>query len=197
MREVNRDARRKQNHGVPERQVSDPRGNTGRGHRLVRIGKYGRVRVVHDWPLGCEVRPQIFTGDAFGAFAADPRHRVVAGVEQCAEERGEEHHFGKDEPAHAPHERAFHLGVRNAGVVFLNDLREPEEQHQPENRRADVQGRMARRLTGLQQVQPVTDADERQENAERDEDGIPTVVRDVVDRVVVIVIVCRHDAVAP
>ncbi len=48
---------------------------------------------------------------SFGVEAAEVRHRQVADVEQRAEERGEEHHLGEDEPAHAPAEREVDLLV--------------------------------------------------------------------------------------
>src|SRR3546814_5733154 len=62
-------------------------------------------------PRRAEAFPQQRVGHHAVAGAAQPRQRVLAGVEQRAEERAEEHHLGEDEPHHPQPERAVDLLV--------------------------------------------------------------------------------------
>ena len=65
---------------------------------------------------------------SLAAFAAEPGHRQLARVEQRAEERREEHHFGNDEPHHSHAERAVDVEVVEARLVLVDDGAEPAEE---------------------------------------------------------------------
>ncbi len=62
-------------------------------------------------------------------LAPEPGDGEDAGVEQRAEEGGEEHDLGEDEPAHAPAERDVHLVVVGAGLALPHHGAEPTEEH--------------------------------------------------------------------
>ena len=71
----------------------------------------------------------VFGPDQLRHQAAQVGHRQLADVEQRAEEGEEEHHLGKDEPAHAPAERRVHLLVVMVRLGFADHRAEPAEQH--------------------------------------------------------------------
>ena len=68
-----------------------------------------------------EQRVQQLVAHDLGAFAAQPRHRQHARIEQRAEERGEEHHLGEDEPHHSHAERAVDVEAVDALLVLADD----------------------------------------------------------------------------
>ena len=97
------------------------------GRELVRAGDAvgrGRHRA-----LGAGGRPGGIVTGPQQLVGADPVHRPLAHVKQRAEERGEEHDLGENEPRHAPAERAVHLLVVGAGFAFADHLAEPAEHH--------------------------------------------------------------------
>jgi hypothetical protein len=73
-------------------------------------------------------------GHGLFTLARQPGHRKYPHVEECAEERSEKHHFGKNEPAHGHYEGPLDLGVGHAALVFLNHGAEPGVQHASQQR---------------------------------------------------------------
>jgi hypothetical protein len=96
----------------------------------------------------------------------------VAHVEQRAEEGDEEHHLGKDEPAHAPAERAIHLRAVQPGATFLDHRAEPAEQHVGQQQATDEKDQrpVGFRPRGLQVVEPGGQAEHGDEHADRGDD---------------------------
>ena len=84
----------------------------------------------------------VFGPDQLRHQAAEVGYRELADVEQRAEEGEEEHHLGKDEPAHAPAERCVDLLVVKPSFGFADYRAEPAEQHheQHANPAATIQG---------------------------------------------------------
>ena len=80
-------------------------------------------------PLGLEPRPQLLQRVA----AAQPGDRQHAQIEKSAEECGEKHHLGKDEPAHRPAERAIDLVVEQSALALPDNRAEPAHQHVDEH----------------------------------------------------------------
>ena len=76
-------------------------------------------------PSSLEAFPQY----CVGVTLAQPGHRQHAHVEQGAEEGGEEHHFGENEPAHAPAEGTIHLLIVFARLGLGDDSAKPAEHH--------------------------------------------------------------------
>ncbi len=87
-------------------------------------------------PGGFELRPEEVVGGELHALAAEPGHRQDACVEQCAEERCEEHHFREDEPHHSHAERAVHLQVVDAVLILADHGGEPAGEHVGQQQRA-------------------------------------------------------------
>ena len=81
-------------------------------------------------------RVQQLVADDLGALAAQPRHRQRTRVEQRAEERGEEHHLGEDEPHHSHAERAVDIQAVHALLVLTDDGAEPADEHEHHQREA-------------------------------------------------------------
>jgi len=73
-------------------------------------------------------------GHRLRSLAAEPGQRQLPGVEQRAEERGEEHDLGKDEPHHPHAEGTVHLHVVDARLVLRDHGAEPaiEQGEQPQ-----------------------------------------------------------------
>ncbi len=86
------------------------------------------VRVDHQWPGELEIRPQ-HIGYTLVAVAAQPGSGKGAGIEECTEERREEHDLGKNEPAHAHAERTVHLLAVQPLVTFFHHAAEPAKHH--------------------------------------------------------------------
>ncbi|KAG1392659.1 hypothetical protein G6F59_014540 [Rhizopus arrhizus] len=118
-----RDARGQQQRGVDG-------GQPERAHRLELFDHAGRTEV---GPGGLEVGPQ----HQAVIDVAQPRRGDRARVPERAEERGEEHHFREDEPAHAPTVRTVDTLAVHAGFGFLDGVAEPVVQHddQPDESR--------------------------------------------------------------
>ena len=89
-------------------------------------------------PARLESRPQEQVGEEPRALAAEPRHRQLPRVVERAEERGEEHHLGEDEPRHAHAERAVHARVVQAALALADHGAEPTEEHVGDARESDV-----------------------------------------------------------
>ncbi|KAG1184938.1 hypothetical protein G6F35_014981 [Rhizopus arrhizus] len=106
-----RDARGQQQRGVDG-------GQPERAHRLELFDHAGRTEV---GPGGLEVGPQ----HQAVIDVAQPRRGDRARVPERAEERGEEHHFREDEPAHAPTVRTVDTLAVHAGFGFLDGVAEP------------------------------------------------------------------------
>ncbi|MCY1267490.1 hypothetical protein D9M70_159290 [compost metagenome] len=123
------EAGRHQQDGVDQRQVP------GIDHRLGRREQLG-IRVVQQRPGVFEVRPE-HVGHTLGTLSAEPGTGPHADVEQRAEEGGEEHHFGEDEPAHAPAEGAVHLPAVEPRAAFADHIAEPAEHHVGDQQAAD------------------------------------------------------------
>src|SRR5205814_2245815 len=90
------------------------RGNGAEG----RVGPTADVPRAVGGPDGLELRPEDEVAEHLDTLAAEPRHRQHARIEQCAEERGEEHHFRKDEPHHPHAETTIDLQVVEAVLVL-------------------------------------------------------------------------------
>ncbi len=119
------------------------------------------------------------TGSSARACAPRPWHPrrepgtgEVADVEQRAEEGGEEHHLGEDEPAHAPAERAVHLCAVESGAALADDVAEPAEQHVGDDQPADEEDprAMGFLVAGGEVVEPGTQAEHRHQQADAGDD---------------------------
>jgi hypothetical protein len=150
--------------GVDQRQA--PRADDFFGWReQFRIGR------VQQRPGELEVRPE-HVRDAFRPFATERRAGDVAHIKQRTEEGDEEHHFGEDEPTHAPAERAIQLRAVETRAAFLDHRAEPAEQHVRQQQAADEKdvravGFRARRL---QIVEPGGEAVHGDGHADRGDD---------------------------
>jgi len=121
------------------------RGHTeGRNDVKASVGTRAQVSGAIGRPAGGVVRPQHQLVEYLGAFATDPWHRELSGVEQCAEERGEEHHFREDEPDHAHAERTVHRQVVHAILVLADNGVEPAEEHERQQQESRQQRDRAR-----------------------------------------------------
>ena len=69
-----------------------------------------------------EALPQQQVGEEIVAVAAKPGNRHVTCVKQGAEESGEEHHFGEDEPEHSLPKRFIDLLVVQAAPAFPDHI---------------------------------------------------------------------------
>ncbi len=130
-----------------------------------------RVGVVEQRPAVLETGPE-HVADALVAFAAEPGANPVADVEQRTEEGGEEHHFGEDEPGHAPAERAVHLRAVEAGTALAYHGAEPAEHHVGDQQRADEEDQRPVGLVafGREVVEPAAQAvDGNQQRQGRDD----------------------------
>ncbi len=121
--------------------VSEGDGDTGRNQQngvdqwqlpgadyLFRAGEGSGIRVDHQRPLIDELGPE-HVGHALVALTTEPRSGEGTHIKECAEERGEEHHLGKDEPAHAHAEGTVHLRAVEPLAAFLHHVAEPAEHH--------------------------------------------------------------------
>ena len=122
--------------------------------------------------------PQELVGQRAVAFAAEPRQRELARVEQRAEERGEEHHLREDEPHHAHAERGVDLRV----VAALQRLARSRRRTTPNSTPASSPGRRRtrsrpRRVPFNQLATPIISG----EQGDRAEERPAAVVRDEVD----------------
>ena len=87
-------------------------------------------------PRAFVVRPEEEVREYLHALPREPRHRQRARVEERAEEGGEEHDLGEDEPHHSHAEGAVHLVVVGAVLTLADDGREPTEEHVGDQDRA-------------------------------------------------------------
>ena len=104
--------------------------------------------------------------------------RDVAYVEQGAEERREEHHFGKDEPAHTPAEREVDLLVVEPVLGLAYHGAEPAEHHRQQHREAGEHQPRAHRI----RVEPGRGAKRHQQQRARTGDRPVRWLRHVVVR---------------
>ena len=86
-------------------------------------GPVGRPRCLVALPRKC-------VGEELRALATQPRHRELARIEQRAEERGEEHDLGEDEPHHPHAERAVDTLVVAAVLALVDHCAEPADEHE-------------------------------------------------------------------
>ena len=136
MRPGDRGAGGKQDQGVEG-------GEAGCFHRVFGNGELAGVGQLQQRPGGDETRPQDFVRRCLVADAAEPGHGEVADVEQRAEKRSEEHHFGENEPGHAPAEADIYLVVVAAALALLDHGAEPAAEHADENQETDAHGEAA------------------------------------------------------
>src|SRR5690606_22185037 len=122
-----------QQNGIDQRQAP------GTDH-TIRCGKEPRVWVVQQRPGVFEARPEHVT-DALVALSGKPGPDPVADIEQRPEESCEEHHLGKDEPGHAPTERAVHLRTVEPRAAFPHYGTKPAEHHRSEEHTSELQSR--------------------------------------------------------
>ena len=78
-------------------------------------------------PHRFETGPDLQIGFNLFTRARQPGQRQGARVEQCAEESAEEHHLGKDEPAHAPAIGHVDLLAVLAALTFRDHAAKPAE----------------------------------------------------------------------
>jgi hypothetical protein len=158
------------------RQEQQRRIDRGQAERRDRLeGAADRGRAVRG-PGGLEFRPQEQVGREPGALAAEPRHRQLPRVVQRAEERGEEHHLGEDEPHHPHAERAVDAGVIHARLVLGDDGAEPAVEHVQHGQEAGPEDER-REVYPVQQRRRAQHHDEQRN---RTDDGPLAAVRDVV-----------------
>ena len=111
------------------------RGDVERGNDILDFSEFTgqsihrHVRSQQQRPDIFKGRPEEFVGGSAGPLSPQPRHGVNPGIEQGAEKRGEEHHFRKDEPRHAPAETDIHLFVVYPAQAFIYHVPEPDEEH--------------------------------------------------------------------
>src|SRR5205085_12446111 len=113
-KESDRESAGEQDRGV-ERGYAD-RGNGAEG----RVGPAADVPRAVGRPDGLELRPENEVAEHLDTLAPEPRHRQHARIEQRAEERGEEHHLGEDEPHHSHAETTIDLQVVDAVLVLAD-----------------------------------------------------------------------------
>ncbi|MNO91840.1 hypothetical protein D3C76_833970 [compost metagenome] len=129
------------------------------------------IRRVEQRPGKLEIRPE-HVRHAFGAFTAEPGPGQVAHIKQRTKEGDEEHHLGKDEPGHAPAERAVQLRAVKPGTTLLDHRAKPTEEHVGQEQRAQEEDPwpMGFWAPGLEVVEPGTQAEHRDEHADRGND---------------------------
>ena len=129
-------------------------------------------------PAGAVAVPQQRVGHHAVAFAAEPRQRELARVEQRAEERGEEHHLGEDEPHHPHAERGVDLLVVVAARSIRGSRRRTSRTASPASmREADEEHRLAPAGSLIQ----LASAEHGGEQRDRAEERPAAAVRHVVD----------------
>ena len=138
-------------------------------------------------PRSVEIIPQQQPGEALHALAAQPRNGQIACIEQGTEERGKEHHFGKDEPHHSHAERSVHGHVVHAFLILADDGVKPENEQQ---RQHDE--------TGNQRVggQPVVERGDGARHQRKKRYGSIQGPRTAVRNVVFFRIRVRHDSIS-
>ena len=149
-------ARQQQDGGVDRRQAE---GRDGLEAAVVAGAEFHRSV---GRPAGAVVLPEQQAVEDLHAFAAGPGDGQLPRVEQRAEERGEEHHLGEDEPQHPHAERAVDLHVVHALLVLVDDDREPADEEADQHQRAD---REDPRPVPL--VEPAAEADHEHEQRRR------------------------------
>ncbi len=75
-------------------------------------------------PLRRKIRPQNLV-----IKIGEPRHRHATRIKQCPKKTSKEHHFGKDEPTHAPAVRYIDALAVQSAFRFRNRIAEPFIQH--------------------------------------------------------------------
>ena len=132
MGERDRDTAGHQNNGVDERQ-------TPRRHRFRGCAAGGH----EERPSVGEIGPQQQVGFELVSRTGQPRHRDDSGVEERAEESGEEHDLRDDEPEHSHAIGAVELTADHTLERIPDDGPEPAEHHKGDHRQPNVEDRCA------------------------------------------------------
>jgi len=157
----------RQGHAGTEQQRGIDRRQPERRHgreRLNDVGRRGCHASSHAGPDGLEVRPEQCI-----VQATQCGNRMRACPPQGGEKRAEEHHFGKNEPAHAPAVGQIDSMAVQAAFAFGNRVTEPLEQRAEPEKHAKGQRPGAPAGT----IDPLTGAQNYKKQANSGHDRVP------------------------